>query len=441
MISEISIREFLWTIGIFLAINFVSALYQHQININRGLGWDGVEYFNYAKQMARHQGILGYAPKVWRLGTPFLAVHSGCEDLGTGFLATNIVANLLVVSLLPFWFAFWVKDRRIRILLSLIFQVNWVGPVRMVWFYPCIVDHWPVVFLLASLITMARYGQSIRSSWMVGALGFTGIFFKETLWIIPIAFLFLPASKPKGAGALIGQWILKFLPLILTAMGSWFLHHLVSLDPSFEPRNLSGRTVPFDYATEALDYFSRFRPGPWILAWFGAFGPILSVLFMSPIKVWLFLRANLFLLFVVLVLTILSIPGGADYERYFMLFSPVVFLLVGIVFVSGSVLKNKLFFVVLLSTTQIISQRMFWPTPGAIYDPAGEKPWVFLTFWGKDVGYTDLLAFYESNNVVFLRSIQYFVLAFLLIYSYSELFRSHWIGLKTWVVSKFPIRK
>lgn len=406
--------ELLAVLLVFTVFNVLGGFFQQNIDVNHGLGWDGEEYHHYAQQIARHEPVRGYEPRIGRLGTCFLAAFSGSQDLKTGFLVVNLEANLLIVVLLELWLSFWIWDRKIRILLNVLFQANWLGPVRFVWFYPILTDHWALVwFLLGSMIAV-RYRDSWPGIMGVALISFIGSFFRETILILPLAYLFLGAEKETSITSFFKGVPARAFPIFCFVMGRILLSSSVGLVDDFPPGNFAGRTHPFDIFEEMRLHLTGLDPWRYLLSWFTAYGVVLFIPLMGLPGSLAFLWKDAFLSVSAATYLVLSTLGGTDWERYFIWFSPWVLLWVGSAMEQGLVILQRGWGVALFVILQILSLRLFWTTPAQNALPLAGDIHSFLTSWGEPLNYTCLLSFYAPWTLVRARLLQYLVLGTLL---------------------------
>jgi len=397
--------ELLLTLLVFLLVNLVSSQVQDQIQVNHGLGNDGAVYYQMAEDYHRHVTPSQEPPFVFRIGLPLLACWIDGDDLKKGFLFANLSANLLIVVLLFYWLGIWVRDWKLRLLLNLLFQTNWVLPVRIVWFYPTLSDHWALVFILAGLLVLSADMEEGWKSALLGLLGFTGVFFREILFVLPVAFLLTGWKQPPYSAK---RLFLKVAPLLLAAAGWWLVHQSFLVTVIRKP----GHGLYHFYNTAVRCFFSYCDLSAWILSWFSAFGPILGVLIIRPKVSFNFLKRHPAVTVVFAQLVFLSWIGGRDFERFFTWPSPIVLALLGLTLEASPPLFKQKWPAALLLALQLVSQRFFWTIPS--FDRLRPCPLsdckIWLTVFGEHVDCLDLQGYYEDPGVRTVRLAQYFLI-------------------------------
>lgn len=376
----------LWELGIvalvFAIVNIVSQIYQHPVSANDGKGWDGLHYHAMAEQMAKGQRLHEEAPFVYRVGTPYLAALVAADNLLSGFKLVNAVANALAVCLLMVWLRLFLKDWRLRLVLTLVFVTHWLNPVRFIYFYPVYTDPWQFVFLVAGLVAI-RLVQDRPSGLRIALVALVtsmGSMFREVVLLVPLALLFsgnplLPQKNLSEAFFELSSlrvrrvWSmppLRFgIPLALGIAGMVLMWTFITPTNDYSFLKSAGRTI---YE----------KPLPrYIHAWFVAFGPLLAVVLYDWRSALSFLKEHQALAVYLVGIAFLAYVGGNDTERYLHWGIPVVYLLMGGALERHWLLLRSRALAGILIACQLIWERAFWTVP----DPSAVRPfcWVFLT--------------------------------------------------------------
>jgi hypothetical protein len=171
-ISDGLIFEIPLVLAIFLATSIFTWYTQQITTVNNGRGWDGVWYFRIAEQIVALERPSGIAPHIYRIGTPLLAALINPSEILLGFLIANVIARFLFIILLVISLRLHISNWVVRLLLVTMAVVNWVGPVRFIYFYPTISDPSALVLLLAGLICISK----MRLNASTGLLQWAGAF-------------------------------------------------------------------------------------------------------------------------------------------------------------------------------------------------------------------------------------------------------------------------
>lgn len=404
LVSKNKWVEIFLVLGVFLSINLVSSWAQREIGVNNGIGYDGIVYYQMANDFHDHITPSQEPPFVFRVGLPLLACWLDSADIKRGFFLANLLANFVIVVLLFFWLGIWIQDWKLRLLLNILFQANWIGPVRFVWFYPTLTDNWAVAFILAGLLVLSSGFKEAWKSVLLAFLGFVGVFFREVIFVIPIAFLLTGWKQTPFS---IGRIIFRPIPILTTLAGWWLVHQSFLVNIIRKP----GHGFYTFYHTAETHFWGYPEFHKWLLAWFSAFGPAIGFLLIRPGISFDFLKRHWAIMIVFAELIFLSWLGGSDYERFFCWLSPIVWLLLGLTLESSrDFLKRKWLAVVFLGL-QLLSERSFWAIPNFTRTrlcPLSDCK-VLLTLFGDHVDYLDLQSWYEDPAVRMVRMIQYFL--------------------------------
>ena len=411
---HLTLKEIILVVTIFIVVNGTYSFFQKQVKVNGGKGWDGIFYYELAEQMSRNQRPTVELPFAYRIGTPYLAYHADRNDLLTGFLITNLEANLLIVLLLAVWLSFQIKNWRIRILLNLVFQTTWAGPVRSIWFYQTSVDSWVIVFLLVFLILMEVQEDLGKASLITGFISFIGIFFREIIFLIPTAFLFKGVRWLNIRGSILEKFWIRTFPLLAATLGWLILTQWVS-----PLRHIAGYEGAHPFLNGFWVTLKNNTPDRWFLGWLGAFGPLTIIILLKPKPALLFLKDRPLVLVVLFCVAFLSIVGGHDFERFLMWLSPIFYLLLGITIESGLRFLKIGWLLGLLVGLQVLSQRLFWTIPAQVsYGPLPHLPLILLTPFGPYTNYLDITSWYAQKEVHWIKTAEYAVVGLFLTCTY-----------------------
>jgi len=389
---NLTAKELFWTAFLFILINVACYLGQDQIRVNDGRGWDGLAFCEIARMFAAHEHLTGEVPQVYRVGTPFLAVLVDPVDLPYAFRVVNVTANIFIVFFFTVWLGLWIRDWRLRLFLSFLFQANWAGPVRFVWFYSVLTDHWPLAFILLALILMTAYRDLLWTTLSVGLIGAVAILFREISVIIPAAFVCTEVRLWGGFKVDVKRAAVKVLAVAACLLAFWLLKQSIVI---------TGNRYTF---TEAMRMqFGTMVPDAWALSWFITYGPLFALVLLRPKQSLRFLAEQPHLGFILLAVIGLSMVGGRDYERFYFWASPVIYLLIGLALESGLGLARKWWVAAPVLGLQAVAQRLFWSTPEPLR-PQDPEPHcndliTFFTSDGPCAGYKQLLGHYTWPEI------------------------------------------
>ena len=347
----------------FIAVNVVCCVFQNLNSLNGGKGSDGVIYYAVAEQLSKGFVPKASAPSVYRIGTPLLAALLS-DALGTdlilSFKIINIVGNLITVVLLALWLRRHLHNVIVRMIMVLLFVTQWHSPVRFVHFYPVYVDPLSFTFLLAGLLLIHSFvaRPKLLTTCCLSALSFTGVMFKEIVFVIPLALLF-------STNFLIGEG-----DLFLQSASLWFVRALKKFTPRLVLPLICGAaglvTVRFiglgtgdiSFLREAFKHAYSTPILGYLTAWFITFGPVIVLAIYDWRRNLLFLRDQQHLLIYLASFAVLALAGYRDTERVLYWAMPVVYVLVGRSMQNLSGLLTVRLISV-LAVAQLISQRAF----------------------------------------------------------------------------------
>jgi hypothetical protein len=387
----------------FFVINVACQVFQSPTTYNNGLGWDGVSYFQVAKQIASGLSPDADAPFVYRVGTPFLVSFFGEGSLLLGFKVVNIIGNFFLVIFLIMWFRYFIDTWQIRVVLVILFMTHWLSPIRYIYFYPTYSDTWATLMLLLGLLSIKRF-QSHNNSFclfVVALVSFVGVFFREIMLVIPVAFLFLDKLTPQVLGGRKLTIYLKFLPLLSGIVGLWIV------------RVLAHQSNDYSFIQTTL-YYAYNKP---FLIYLQAYFIIYGLLIIIPLYFFRqsmgFLSENRFLFVYLIIFVFLAWIGGTDTERVLLWASPVIYLLIGIAVQKNIIILSSPFFYLPLIPAQILTHRLFWILPD--YPNNFIAPFPFLTILGNEFQFIDLFSLNGSLKIQIVVFAEYIALSSLMI--------------------------
>ncbi len=415
MINRETKLELVIIVGLFILINIVSQITQQPLTHNKGQGWDGIEYFKMAEQMVDHIRPVAKSPFVYRVGTPFLVSLFFGEAIIPGFKTINILGNLISTVLFVFWLRQFINNVKIRLAMAALFLFMWHSPTRFVYFYPVHIDPWLFVFIMAGLLGIKKLqtNPSFPGILLLGLLSFLGFFFRESVVLIPIAFLF--ASNPilmSGKLSLVFSNkqiiqdiknfpLMSFIPLLCSAIALVVLSNIVTSSNIYSFLNFAiiwAVSKPITIYLHAL---------------FIAFGPIIFLLIYKWRWLISFLAKNQFLLVFLISISILALIGGSDTERIFFWGAPVVYLLIGKCMEDNPVSINSKKIVIAFIAAQIISMRVFWTIPD--FPKNFITPMPILTILSNEFQYFDLYSHHGNRSIENISFYQYVTLGITLL--------------------------
>lgn len=408
--------NFIIVIAAFLIINLLSYIFQERITHNDGKGWDGVYYYSAAEQIVHGQRPAEIGPFVYRIGTYFIPTLLDPGNLKNGFFLSDLIANFLTTILLVIWFRQYFSDWKLRTLLTILFILQWFGPVRFSHYYSIYNDPWAFTFTIAGLILV----KSVISKPMFvnlllfNLIVFFGMMFRETMIIIPISLLFAnnpigsfkrlyPLERKKMETHIRALFPVRYMIPFLTAICSGILTHA-----------FVQQTNDFSAIRTALGAAYIRSLFEYVLAWFTSYGPLIVLCLYSWRIIWNFLLNNQFFLVFLLGTAISAWCGGFDIERYLFTGAPVVYILIGIAILDNMASLRRLPLMFLLIVTQLISERIFWTIPD--YPNNFSTPLPFLTVWSNQFQHHDLYATLGQHYILVTTLFEYIVLSILILF-------------------------
>jgi len=398
--------QYLIVILLFIAVNLISFFTQQRINVNDGKGWDGVEYFEIAKEISEGKVITGPAPLVYRVGTPFLASVINKNDLLNGFFIANLAANFLSLLLTFAYLKIYLKNFYVIIALVIFYLFHWMCNTRFIYYYPSITDPWGLTFLLSGLVLIEKYRRDKSNICILFLclISFTGVLFREFVIIIPIAFLFVnnPFDKRDlfftNLRKLFFEDKIKFLPLVAGTAGV-LLTRLFTENTGTDYSFL--KTVIYFIYNKSLTQY--------IHAWFFAVGPAIALLVYFYKDVFRFAFENQYMLILLTGAFVLSFTGGSDTGRLILWFIPLILLFEGKVIEENIHIFSKPFLIICLIVFQIFSMKAIITIPQPIMNPDIASPPSITQM--KDVDLSNIISSIRNLDPLLLSFLKYFLAA------------------------------
>ena len=350
------------------------------------------------------------------MGLPFLAAALQPHNLTLGFKIVGHVANAFFLVFFLLWLRLFIRDWRVRSLLVLSLLTLWFGMFRAIYFYPCSTDYvfYPLL-LLGLFCTRWARSRPVAASLCLAAVVFVGIAFREVIFLLALAFLFVenPICFHELRQNLLGFHFSKILKLprpicfipVATGLCSLYLTHRI---------------------VQAVPSYYGFLSTAWVFLWekpwfaflhgaFIAFGPVLLLVLFNWRGTWKFLISNQALFVIALGCWCLAYVAGNDTERYWGWSLPIMFVLIGLAIEEHrSLLLRSKGLLLFLAAAQAVSQRFFWTIPD--YPTAVRNPFPILTLPGSNVQYLDLFSIHGSRFVEFVSFVEYAALAVIVLW-------------------------
>lgn len=439
-----SVIELVVILTAFIAVNVVCCVFQNLNSLNGGKGSDGVTYYAVAEQLSKGFVPKASAPYVYRIGTPLLAALLS-DALGTdlilSFKIINIVGNLITVVLLALWLRRHLHNVIVRMIMVLLFVTQWHSPVRFVHFYPVYVDPLSFTFLLAGLLLIHSFvaRPKFLTTCCLSALSFTGVMFKEIVFVIPLALLF-------STNFLIGEG-----DLFLQSASLWFVRALKKFTPRLVLPLISGaigllivrfvafRTDNLSFLREALKcaYSKPFLA--YLTAWFITFGPVIVLAVYDWRRNLLFLRDNQHLLIYLAGFAVLAwVQGQGEMERTLYWAMPVVYVLVGRSMQNLSGLLTVRLISV-LAVAQLISQRAFLSIADPTLTPTFAPHALIPASLKALLSYCNMWSYFCDPRVLYIYLFLYLSLSVVIIIWLSRNARSKLIASGSSPKAAYPI--
>jgi len=387
---------------------------------------DGSCYLKIAEQYSQNNVIVRVEkPFGYRIGQPFLVfvVHkiTGFDNYSV-FFWMNIICGLLSLLLLNHLLKLNGISTPIRMMMVFVLMCNYLGPIRFNFFERTLIDSISLMYFIFMIIFCFHYQRDGQFSdiFILSILSFFGVFIRETMLVVPMAFLFIKSS------------------FSMNSLRNYFSHpvkNLKSMDFSlFLPlvSGLAGTVFVFILARPVGEY-SLLEIGWYlithksittiILAYFNVFGffIVLWIYYFRLVKY--FFVENSFLFMFTLGIFILSWFGGADNERFLFWLTPVLLPMTGLILEKNKHLFRSIpLYLILLS--YLITGRVIFIIPPINSDSISNAVY-FLTPLGNSVNFYDLWSYYcrAKTSNLFLFQYSSVTLFFLAILYFHDRFR------------------
>lgn len=354
-----------WVFGAYLLLYLSFASFQPVNTLHEGLVYDGQHYFAMARQTPRDLPPKAPAPFVYRVGTPMLAAAIAKPldwVLARGFDHVNTAATLTTVLLLSLWLRRHVAEPAARLLVVIFFMVSPHGPMRFANYYPINVDPAGLMFVMAGLVALdwLRCRPTVVRVAAVSFLVTAGVAFREVVLVVGLMALLLRVAPRTRYRAFAWMPLAGGL-VMLFSIRAWVVE------------------THSDYSTlvEVARWSREKSVIQFILAWFLAYGPALTlILFQARASIRTLWARPDWLVYLVAGAAA-ALFGGSDTERLLVFVSPIVYLLMAQSLTrSGFPMTSPA--VAILVVLQLVSFRVFVPI-GAPTPP----PNVVGTEWNR----------------------------------------------------------
>jgi hypothetical protein len=398
-----AVVEVLAALALFAVVALVSWAAQKPISLNEGKGWDGIEYYAMAEQIAAGRPLEARAPQVYRPGVPLLVALLPGGTSVRKFEAVNLFAAGLVVALFVIWLRLFVGKWWVRALLVLLLVTMWHWWARYVFFHPVHADPWFLVCLLAGLIVVHQLGRDLMDSGLIAALSaitFAGVLFREAALVLPVALLARDVVRPRAR-----KLAVDLVPLAAGAAAVWLVRWPGGPFAAHQSH-------PYDFADVAVIWLYQ-KPFPtYVHAWFIAFGPVLVPAIFFARDALRFLGRYPYMSVVLGAFAVAGWLGGTDTERLLYWSFPVVYAALGVAIEQNVRILASIPLIAVLAAAQAIAQRLFWTLP----DYPGDyfRAPVLLTPLGSTFPHLDLYSWHPPREVSAVSLAQYLALALLL---------------------------
>jgi|GEM_PF-1610498 len=435
-------KEVLGVIVGFMAIFLVYAD-QTRISLNNGQGFDGPFYYRIAEEiLTGNFPVPGEVPYVQRIGAclvpAWISMITGM-DLLDGAMWSNLIATLLTAILLVVWLREMVGSPYVRLLLVLLFLMNFRVTLRSAFWYPMVTDGWGSFFLVAGLLCLGgmvrAYDQGARSRLFWHTMGLSlvmavGTMFRETHALFALVALFVarPVSVVRGMEGRGSSWS-RLWALYTGRPGRILLIPAVMLVPTklligwiIAPRY----NLDYTYVSAMVEWIWTKSLPMVLLSIFIATGPVLLLALVPPgVGAWVHrLRGREDLWSILLMAVLFGWIGGNDSERIFFVAGfPVLLGMVGAAMEAAWSTRARWWLVILL-LLQTVAHRYWWPIPDSMADGAvGQRIVPVLTIPGTRFDALMLHSFFGNmyvNMIVFAEYMALLIITWLVMQRYAN---------------------
>lgn len=363
--------ELALAVVLFAAVNVAMLAAQERVGVNGGAGWDGSHYAEMAAQVADGGVPSEAAPFVFRVAVPALVGLLAPSDPLQGFLAVNVVANLVTTILLVSVLRGFVGSWSIRLLLLSLFLVTWSSPVRMVYYEPASLDAWFVAAACANVLALRAWRS--RAGWASGTLVLLGVGMATAVREAGLLFAFAPLFVlPNAQGRAAAHAANARLAAAAACVGLGVLlasHLAVRVEAS-----------GYSFVLSALHWAFTKSIVTYLLSWVTAFGPILLLPVLAWRRTLAVLRANPELAYVLSAIALLAFIGGLQTERFVYWSMPIVAILGGVALEAYAVPLVRTGAAVVAGAAQAFASRVFWTLPDYPTDHGRAMSWHWPVF-------------------------------------------------------------
>jgi hypothetical protein len=320
--------------------------------------WDSDEYFRMAEQIAAAEPVTAAAPYAYRLLTPWLVASCCAADIQRGFLLVNLLSGIALSVLLIYWLRHFIQRPGVRVLMAAACALQWLAPIRFVFYYPAYVDPLFQVFIVAALVAGERLidRPSIATGLAYVLLIGLGTITRETMVIVPICALIAAVLFRRQVVARRRGWAAA--GLIASVIVYAAVRTLV------EPRGSYGFLDAAAAQLANKPFFSLF------LAPLISFGPMIAVVAYDWRATLAFLKERIDLAALLAICLLAGYLGGTDTERLLFWAMPAVYLLVARSVERHYAVVSTAAVAGVLIAGQLLAERVLWPVP----DPGTAVP-------------------------------------------------------------------
>ncbi len=394
-----------WVVTIVFCLGlWLNANFQHRIAMAGGQGYDGKTYYAIASQLHDDLPVSTRAPFVYRLGTPFLASQLPFDIL-TNFQIVNAIATLAGCLLLFYWLSLFLKKKRTALILTLILMTHWSFYLRQIQYSPSTCDPMAFVFVLLLLIQLNNFIKSKKQlhALIFCCLVFIGVFFREFLIVFSLGLLF--KERPFDKNKL---FFIDFRKLIKGAL--WFLCSLVlGLLAIVATHKIGTPSDPyFSFVYALIGWINDKSIFEYINGMFNSFGPavILIFIFWKTTKRY-FSEHHEHIVLTVVGLAICWFTGG-DTERFFMWFTPLTLIPIGLALEKCLAIENSKIIWIPISITTVLIFRVFWAIPHIdMENPIDHFP----IFQASQQNAINLLSYHGKHIVTYFVFVEHLLIA------------------------------
>lgn len=394
-----------WVIALVFGIGLIlNMCFQDRIEVADGKGIDGVYYYKVAEQFSNHQTIETKAPFVYRLGTPFLASLLPFSLL-ENFQIVNLLATLMGCFLLFYWLSLFIKSRSTALLLTVVLMTHWTFYIRYVQYYPATCDPFAFVFVLLLLIQLYKFrnSKSFKHGILFSLLLCVGVLFREFLIVFSFGVLFL--EQPFDKKQLF--WI-DFNKLLKGS--TWFAISFIAalIGIAFTHWIATASGSNYGFLTALLTWIDEKSIFEYINGMFNTFGPAIVLLFVFWKTSYSFFAKNHEHLVLAIIFLLICWFTGGDTERFFMWFSPLFLVPLGLIIEKNLKLLNHKQIWIPIGLATLFIFRVFWPIPQIF---VGDESYQFPIFQAFQKDLVNMLSFHGQHKVTYVVLLEHILIS------------------------------